>query len=552
MPNGHALRVIPLGGLGEIGRNMLLLEYGEDMIAIDCGLMFPEEEMLGVDLVIPDIRYVQQNARKLRGFFITHGHEDHTGGLPYVLRHVKAPVYCTPLTGGLLGVKLREHRLANEVDVRTILPGESVGAGVFRVEAFSVAHSIPDAAGFAIRTPMGTVVHTGDFKLDHTPVMGQTTNLARLAELGKEGVLLLLADSTYAEVPGYTPSERVVGDALAGIMTTSEGRVIIATFASLIARIQQVIDAAALTGRRVFVTGRSMMDNVQMARERGYLDFPRELSMGVNELRSARPEEVVILTTGSQGEPTSALTRMANGDHQHVQIMRGDTVVLSATPIPGNEALVYRTVDNLFRLGARVLYNRVADVHVRGHAAQEELKIVQSLVRPKYFVPIHGEYRHMVLHAQLAKSMGVAEENAFVMVDGDVLEISETGARLAEKVPADYVYVDGLGVGDVDHVVLRDRLHLATDGMVVVVLTIDKKTGRLIGRPDVISRGVTSIEESEELLERTRDMVVSALEGADHIVEWSAVNTNVKDAIAKFLYDETHRRPMVLPVAVEV
>jgi ribonuclease J len=531
---------------------MLLLEYGDDMIAIDCGLMFPEEEMLGVDLVIPDIRYVQQNADKLRGFFITHGHEDHTGALPYVLRHVKAPVYCTPLTAGLLGVKLREHRLANETEVRTMLPGESVSAGAFRVEAFSVAHSIPDAAGFAIRTPMGTVIHTGDFKLDHTPVMGQTTNLSRLAELGNEGVLLLLADSTYAEVPGYTPSERVVGDALAGIMTTAEGRVIIATFASLIARVQQVIDAAALTGRRVFVTGRSMMDNVQMARERGYLDFPRDLSMGVNELRNAVPEETVIITTGSQGEPTSALTRMANGDHQHVQIMRGDTVVLSATPIPGNEALVYRTVDNLFRLGARVLYNRVADVHVRGHAAQEELKIVQSLVRPKYFVPIHGEYRHMVLHAQLAKSMGVAEENTFVMVDGDVLEIDEDGASLADRVPADYVYVDGLGVGDVDHVVLRDRLHLATDGMVVVVLTIDKQTGKLVGRPDVISRGVTSIEESEELLERTRDMVVASLEGADHIVEWSAVNTNVKEAIAKFLYDETHRRPMVLPVAVEV
>ena len=522
------------------------------MIAIDCGLMFPKEEMLGVDLVIPDVRYVEQNAHKFRAFFITHGHEDHTGALPYILRKIQAPIYCTPLTSGLIGVKLKEHRLANETDLRVIMPGESVGVGAFRVEAFSVAHSIPDAAGFAIKTPMGTIIHTGDFKLDHTPVMGQTTDLSRLAELGTEGVLLLLADSTYAEVPGYTPSERVVGDALAGIMTTAPGRVIIATFASLIARVQQVIDAAALTGRRVFVTGRSMMDNVQMARERGYLDFPRDMSMGVNELRNAEPLETVIVTTGSQGEPTSALTRMANGDHQHVTIMPGDTVVLSATPIPGNEALVYRTVDNLFRLGARVLYNRVADIHVRGHAAQEELKIIQSLVRPKYFVPIHGEYRHMVLHRQLATTMGVAEENAFVMVDGDVLEITESGAGIVDKVPADYVYVDGLGVGDVDHIVLRDRLHLATDGMVVVVLTIDKQTGKITGRPDVISRGVTSIEESEDLLERTRDTVVAALEGAEHIVEWSAVNTNVKEAIAKFLYDETHRRPMVLPVAVEV
>lgn len=531
---------------------MMLLEYGDDMIAIDCGLMFPEEEMLGVDLVIPDTRYIEANLHKFKAFFITHGHEDHTGGLPYVLRSVKAPIFCTPLTQGLIGVKLKEHRLTTETEIRVILPGEAVNIGVFRVEPFSVAHSIPDAAGYAIKTPVGTVIHTGDFKLDHTPVMGQTTDLARLAELGSEGVILLCADSTYAEVAGYTPSERVVGDALAQIMTTAEGRVIIATFASLIARVQQIVDAARLTGRRVFVTGRSMMDNVQMARERGYLDFPRELSMGVNELRSARPEEVVVITTGSQGEPTSALTRMANGDHQHVQIVPGDTVVLSATPIPGNEALVYRTVDNLFRLGAHVLYNRVADIHVRGHAAQEELKIIQSLVRPRYFVPIHGEYRHLVLHSQLAETMGVEPGNAFVMVDGDVLEIDEHGAEITGRVDADYVYVDGIGVGDVDHVVLRDRQHLSTDGMVVVVLAIDKQTGKVAGRPDVISRGVTGVEESEELIDGARDVVLRALEGADHIVEWSVVNANVKEAVAKFFYDETHRRPMVLPVAVEV
>ncbi len=531
---------------------MMLFEYGDDMIAVDAGLMFPEEEMLGVDLVIPDVTYIERNRHKFKAIFITHGHEDHTGGLPYVLRRVKAPVYCTPLTNGLISVKLKEHRLLDETDLRTILPREVVHIGAFRVEPFSVAHSVPDSVGYAITTPVGTVIHTGDFKLDHTPVMGQVTDLPRLAELGNEGVLLLMADSTYAEVQGYTQSERVVGEALNNIMTTATGRVIIATFASLIARVQQVIDAAEFSGRRVFVTGRSMMDNVQMARERGYLDFPRERTLTVNELRSARPEEVAIITTGSQGEPTSALTRMAHGDHQHVQIVPGDTVVVSATPIPGNEALVYRTVDNLFRLGARVLYNRVADVHVRGHAAQEELKIIQSLVRPKYFVPIHGEYRHLVLHAELARTMGVAPENAMVLVDGDVLELREDGARTGERVPADYVYVDGLGVGDVDHIVLRDRLHLATDGMVVVILTVDKQTGKLVGRPDVVSRGVTGIEESEELLERTREMVVAALRGADHVAEWSIVNSNVKDAVAKFLYDETHRRPMILPVAVEV
>jgi ribonuclease J len=546
------LRVIPLGGLGEIGRNMLVLEYGDDMIAIDAGLMFPHEEMLGVDLVIPDVTYIEERQDKLKAIFITHGHEDHTGALPYVLRRVQAPIYCTPLTRGLIEVKLKEHRLLGDTDLRTILPGEAVHLGAFRVEAFSVAHSVPDSVGYAIATPMGTVIHTGDFKLDHTPVMGQVTDLSRLAELGKEGVLLLLADSTYAEVPGYTPSERVVGDALMNIFTTAPGRVIVATFASLIARVQQVIDAAQFSGRKVFVTGRSMMDNVQMARERGYLDFPRESTLNVNDLRTARPEEVAVITTGSQGEPTSALTRMANGDHQHIQIIPGDTVVLSASPIPGNEALVYRTVDNLFRLGARVLYNRVADVHVRGHAAQEELKIVQSLVKPKYFVPIHGEYRHLVLHAELARTMGVEPENAMVLVDGDVLAFRADGVDTSERVPADYVYVDGLGVGDVDHVVLRDRLHLATDGMVVIILTLDKQTGRIIGQPDVVSRGVTGIEESEELTERARAMVIAALEGADHIAEWSIVNTKVKDAIAKLMYDETHRRPMILPVAVEV
>jgi ribonuclease J len=547
------LRVIPLGGLGEIGKNMLLLEYADDMIAIDAGLMFPEEDMLGIDLVVPDVSYIEEHRAKFKAIFITHGHEDHTGGLPYILRRVRAPIFCTPLTSGLINVKLKEHHLASTTDVRTILPGESVQVGVFRVQPFSVAHSVPDSVGYAIRTPVGTVVHTGDFKLDHTPVMGQLTDLARLAELGSEGVLLLLADSTYAEVPGYTPSERVVGEALTQIMTTSPGRVIVATFASLIARVQQVIDAAAVSGRRVFVTGRSMMDNVQMARERGYLSFPRELSLNVQELRNAPLEQVAVVTTGSQGEPTSALTRMANGDHQHIQIVPGDTVVLSATPIPGNEALVYRTVDNLFRLGARVLYNRVADVHVRGHAAQEELKIVQALVKPKYFVPVHGEYRHMVLHAHLAQSMGVPPENAKVLVDGDVLELDGETAVVHERaVSADYVYVDGLGVGDVDHVVLRDRRHLSTDGMVVVVIAIDKQTGRLIGQPDIISRGVTSIEESEELLEGTRGAVVASLEGADHIAEWSLVNQTVKDAVAAYLYEETHRRPMVLPLAVEV
>jgi len=546
------LRVIPLGGLGEIGKNMMLFEYGDDLIAVDAGLMFPEEEMLGVDLVIPDISYILQHPHGLKAFFITHGHEDHTGALPYILKRVNAPIYCTPLTADLIAVKLKEARLLDEADLRRMHPGDRVQVGSFEVEPFGVAHSVPDSVGLAIRTPVGTVVHTGDFKLDHTPVMGQPTDLGRLAQLGREGVLLLLSDSTYVEVAGYTPSERVVGESLLNIMASSPGRVIVATFASLISRVQQVIDAAQSTDRRVFVTGRSMLDNVNMAVEKGYLTVPEGLFAGVGELRRLPHREMAVVCTGSQGEPTSALTRMANRDHAHIKIVPGDTVVLSATAIPGNEALVYRTVDNIFRLGARVLYNRIADVHVRGHAAQEELKIVLTLVRPQYFVPVHGEYRHLVLHAALAQSLGVPEENTFVLSDGDLLEIDETGARLRDRVPCDYVYVDGLGVGDVDHVVLRDRQHLATDGMIVVVIAVDKRSGRLVGKPDVVSRGFVDVEESEELLERTRDMVVAALEGTSHITEWGVVHSKVKEAIAKFLYQETRRRPMVLPVAVEV
>jgi ribonuclease J len=546
------LRIIPLGGLGEIGKNMMLFEYGEDLIAVDAGLMFPEEDMLGVDLVIPDISYILEHPHGLKAFFITHGHEDHTGALPYILRRVKAPIYCTPLTADLIEVKLKEARLLDQADLRRVQPGDRIQVGSFEVEPFGVAHSVPDSVGLAIRTPVGTVVHTGDFKLDHTPVMGQPTDLARLAQLGSEGVLLLLSDSTYVEIAGYTPSEQVVGASLLNILASSPGRVIVATFASLISRVQQVIDAAHATDRRVFITGRGMLDNVNMAVKKGYLTVPNGILAGVGELRRIPYDQIAVISTGSQGEPTSALTRMANRDHPHIKIVPGDTIVLSATAIPGNEALVYRTVDNLFRLGARVLYNRIADVHVRGHAAQEELKIVFTLVQPQYFVPVHGEYRHLVLHANLAQSLGVPEENTFVMVDGDVLEIGETGAHLGDRVSADYVYVDGLGVGDVDHVVLRDRQHLATDGMIVVVIAVDKRSGRVVGKPDVVSRGFVDVEESEELLERTRDMVVGALHGANHIAEWGVIHSTVKEVVARFLYEETRRRPMVLPVAVEV
>ncbi len=546
------LRIIPLGGLGEIGRNMMLIEYGDDLIAVDVGLMFPEEEMLGVDLVIPDFTYLRDNPGRLRAVFLTHGHEDHVGALPYLLREFHAPVYGAKLTDGLIRVKLGEHKLLQGADLHVVAPGEVIKAGVFEVEFFTVAHSIPDACGLIIRTPHGLIVHTGDFKLDHTPVMDQHTDLIRLAQVGAEGCLLLMADSTYAEQEGYTPSEQLVGEALRNILVNSRGRVIIATFASLISRVQQVVDAAVFTGRKVFVTGRSMIDNVQMARQLGYLNAPDGVIVGVEEMRNTAPSRLVVITTGSQGEPTSALTRMANGDHRHIQITKGDTVVLSATAIPGNEQAVYRNVDNLFRLGAEVLYNRVQNIHVRGHASREELKIIQGLLQPEYFVPIHGEYRHLVQHAKLAESVGVPEGNAFVLTDGDVLEIDEDAAYPGERVSASYVYVDGLGIGDVDQLILRDRAHLSTDGVVVVMVAVDKQTGRLTRVPELLSRGFVAADEQDGLLEDGRRIVEQALSGADHYAEFGDINARIRDALSKFLYDETRRRPMVLPVTVEV
>ena len=551
------LRVIPLGGLGEIGKNMMVFELGEDLIIVDVGLMFPEEEMLGVDLVIPDISYVANRIKKLRGIVITHGHEDHTGALPYVLPHLRLPngksppMYCTRLTHGLVSVKLQEHGLHKDADLRLIQTGESVRLGKFQVEFVRVTHSIPDSAGLAIRTPIGNIFHTGDFKLDHTPVMGEPTDLSRIAELGRQGVLLMLSDSTYAETPGYTASEYVVGEALEQIMAHSLGRVIVATFASLISRVQQVIDASYTNGRHVFITGRSMMDNVKMALKEKYLEARGDILAPLERMRGLPPEQITIITTGAQGEPTSALVRMANRDHRHIEIQDGDTVILSSSPIPGNELLINRTIDNLYRLGARVLYSGIANVHVHGHAAQEELKVMLSLVQPRHFVPVHGEYRHLVMHAGLARAMGVKEENAFVLEDGEILEIDRRGAKVVGRAPADYVYVDGLAVG-VDRVVLRDRRHLATDGVIVAIVTIDRHTGKPIGRPDVVSRGFIEVEMSDSLMKRAGEVILASLAGPEHVAERSDFNARVRDALSRFLYDETRRHPMILPLCVEV
>jgi len=547
------VKIIPLGGLGEIGKNMMVMEYEDDIILIDVGLMFPEEEMLGIDLVIPDISYLLDKQEKIRGIVVTHGHEDHVGALPYLLPQLNAPVYSTKLTRGLISVKLKERKTLSGANLIVVPFGEKVTLGKFRIEFFPVCHSIPDAAGLIISTPIGTIVHSGDFKLDYTPVSGPPTALSRLAQLGGQGVLLFLADSTYAELPGYTPSERVVGETLDRIMAEAPGRVVITPFSSLISRIQQVIDAAARHQRRVFIVGRSMSDTARMALELGYLNAPDGVLARMDELRGIPRNKIAFITTGSQGEPTSALVRMANRDHRQVHILRGDTVVISATPIPGNEGLVNKTVDNLFKQGARVLYDKVAPVHVHGHASQEELKLLLNIIKPKFFMPIHGEYRHLTLHARLAESVGIPRDKIFVLEDGDILEINPQVGKIVGKVTSGNVYVDGLSVGDIGGVILRDRRMLSKDGIVMVIIAVNRQTGKVVGRPDIVSRGFVDATESKDMLEESRDLVVRVLDhGGAHPADWGFINTKVRDALNKFYYKQTRRRPMVFPFMVKV
>jgi ribonuclease J len=548
------LRIIPLGGLGEIGKNMMVVEYENDIIIIDAGLMFPEEEMLGIDLVIPDLTYVVERKEKIRGIIITHGHEDHIGALPYMLPQLdNVPVYATRLTNGLIRVKLKERKTREGVNLKVLSYGKEITLGRFKVELFPVCHSIPDAAGIIIRTPEGTIIHSGDFKIDHTPVSGKPTDLSRLAQLGAQGVLLLLADSTYAELPGYTPSEKVVGESLDNVIANATGRVIVTTFSSLISRIQQVIDAAARHERRVFVVGRSMTDTVNIALELGYLKAPDGILGRIDEVKGLPNNKIVIVTTGSQGEPTSALVRMANRDHRHVHIQRGDTIVLSATPVPGNESLVNRTVDNIFKQGARVIYDKLSQVHVHGHGSQEELKLILSLIKPRFFVPIHGEYRHLSLHARLAESIGMPAANIFVLEDGDVLELSANSAKKNGKVGSGHVYVDGLSVGDIDGVVLRTRRMLSRDGIVVVIIAVNRQSGKLVGRPDIVSRGFIDTREFKDLMDESRELLARTLDhSGGRISEWSFINTKVKDTLEKFYYEKTKRHPMILPFMVKV
>ncbi len=549
------LRIIPLGGLGEIGKNMMAIEYGDDIIVIDSGLMFPEEEMLGIDLVIPDINYLLENKDKVRGIIITHGHEDHIGALPYILPQLNVPVYSTRLVHGLISLKIRDRKTLAKAKLNIIPAGGQFSLGRFNIEFFAVCHSISDAVGLIIQTPIGTVVHSGDFKLDYTPVGGRPTDLSRLAQLGGQGVLLLLSDSTYVELPGYTPSEMVVGEAIDNIMANAKGRVIVTTFASLISRAQQVIDAAAKHGRRVFIVGRSMSDTTKLAMELDYIKAPPGIIGRLDEIRGLPPEKIVLLTTGSQGEPTSALVRIANGDHRQLHIIKGDTVVISASAIPGNESLVNKTMDSLFRQGAHVLYDKIARVHVHGHGAQEELKLLLNLVKPKFFIPIHGEYRHLSLHTKLAHTAGIPPENTFVLEDGDILELSAKSGKVVGRVACGNVYVDGLSVGDIGGVVLRNRRMLSRDGMVVVIVAINQQSGRLVGRPDIVSRGFVDTEsaESRQMLDDSCDLVAKVLDhDGKRLAEWGSVNNRVRDTLNKFYYERTRRRPMILPVMVKV
>ncbi|HOM02376.1 MAG TPA: ribonuclease J [Acetivibrio sp.] len=548
------LKIIPLGGLGEIGKNITVFEYGDDIFVVDCGIAFPEDDMLGIDLVIPDISYLTKNREKVRGIVLTHGHEDHIGALPYILKDLNVPVYGTKLTLGLLEQKLEEHGLLSSVVLNVVKHSDVIELGCFKVEFVRSTHSIADSTALAIFTPVGTIFHTGDFKIDYTPIEGDPIDLARLAELGKKGVLLLMCDSTNVERQGYTMSEKTVGETFDEIFMNAKNRILVATFASNVHRIQQIVNAAIKFGRKIAICGRSMVNVVNVAMELGYMSVPEGVIIDIDHVNKYPPEKLVIITTGSQGEPMSALTRMASGDHKKVEIIPGDLVIISANPIPGNEKLVSRVVNELFKKGAEVIYESLADIHVSGHASQEELKLVHRLIKPKYFMPVHGEYRHLKRHANLAVELGMSPENIFIMDIGKVLELSNDSAKINGSVNSGRVLVDGLGVGDVGNIVLRDRKHLSQDGLIVVVITIEGDTGNVVAGPDVISRGFVYVRESEDLMEEIREVCKAALLKCEDKKknDWSTKKSIIRDALRDFLYEKTKRRPMILPIIMEV
>lgn len=554
MSKHDKISLIPLGGLGEIGKNMLAVKYKDEILVIDAGLMFPEEEMLGIDLVIPEITYLVENKEKIKGLILTHGHEDHIGALPYVLRQLNMDIYGTRLTLGLAEIKLKEHGLERQARLIPVQPGSTQKIGVFKVDFIHVNHSIAGVVALAIHTPVGTVVHTSDFKVDHTPVEGAPLDFGKFADLGDEGVLVLLSDSTNVEREGYTPSERVLAEQFEELFYKAEGRIIVTTFASNIHRIQQVINSAVTHGRKVAFAGRSMVNVVSIACELGYLKIPEGLLVELDDIDRYPHEKVALVTTGSQGEPLSALTRMAMGEHRIIKIVPGDTVIISASAIPGNEKLIARVINQLYKQGAHVIYETLTGVHVSGHARQEELKMMINLVRPEFFVPVHGEYRHLVQHARLAQDLGVPAKNVFIPEIGDVMEFAPGYGAVTGKVPSGQIFVDGLGVGDVGNIVLRDRKQLAEDGILIVVVTMDKENKQVLAGPDIVSRGFVYVRESEDLIAEARKKVQSILlkctKEGDY--DWTSIKGQIRETLGRYFYEKMKRRPMLLPIIMEV
>ena len=555
MAKKQKLKIIPLGGLNEIGKNLTVIEYADEMVVIDSGLAFPDDELLGVDIVIPDISYLVKNADKIKGILLTHGHEDHIGALPYVLKSLNVPVYGTRLTIGLVELKLKEHGILNESNLITVKAGSIIKLGEnFKTEFIRVNHSIADSVGLAITTPAGTIVHTGDFKIDATPIESEMIDLVRFGEIGKRGVLLMMSDSTNVERRGFTMSESTVGERFDEIFTNHPShRIIVATFSSNIHRVQQIVNAASKHGRKIAISGRSMQNVMDVSMELGYLHMPDGMLIELDDIKNYKPGQLVIITTGSQGEPMSALTRMANSDHKTVELHRGDLVIFSSSPIPGNEKAVFNLINELFKKDVDVIYEALSEVHVSGHACSEELKIMLRLIKPKYFLPVHGEHRHLVKHAQLGETVGIEPQNIFVADIGDVLEIDDKGARIKEKVPSGRVLVDGYGVGDVGSVVLRDRKHLGEDGIMIVVIGIDS-LGNIISGPDVISRGFVYVRESEDLIGEIKDLVLTTAENclSKNPADRNAVKNNVRSRLSDFLYEKTKRKPMLLPIIIEL
>ena len=549
-----SVKIIPLGGIEEIGKNITVFEYENDIIVVDCGLEFPTDDMLGIDLVIPDVSYLVKNKEKVRGMVITHGHEDHIGSIPYVLQQINIPIYATKLTCGLIKGKLEEHHLLRTTKLIEVDPGESIKLGKFNVEFIRSCHSIPDSVMLAITTPAGTILHTGDFKIDYTPIDGKQMDLGRIAELGNRGILALMSDSTNAERKGFTMSESSVGEVFDKLFMNCKKRIVVATFASNVHRVQQIVDSAVKYGRKIAVCGRSMINMIETAIEIGYIDAPKDLFIDIDLIRNYNDEQLVIITTGSQGETMSALTRMAAGEHKKVTITPNDLVIISANAIPGNEKLVSKVIDDLMKIGAEVVYSTLADVHVSGHACQEEQKLILALARPKYFIPVHGEYRQLMAHAETAKKLGIPPQNIFITHNGRILELNEDEAKFTTSVPSGKVLVDGLGVGDVGNIVLRDRQHLSQDGLIVIVLTMDSSTGEIVSGPDVISRGFVYVRESENLMEDVKNVIKEEVAECEkrHITDWSTIKSTLKDNLRDYIFQKTKRDPMILPIIMEV